>query len=442
MFQRVGAAAYRPDLGNINALCAILGMPQNDFRSVHIAGTNGKGSVAHMLAAILQTAGYKTGLSTSPHLVDFRERIRVNGEMIPEEQVSYFVSENREHIDRLTPSFFEVSTAMAFWYFNHQKVDIAIIETGMGGRLDSTNIITPLLSVITNIGLDHTQVLGDSLPAIAAEKAGIIKKGVPVVIGEYHPATAPVFVDKAGAMGSAISFASKDWRLDQSRVSTAAAMPAGKTVNAPLEITARSTVYGKQLQLRCELNAVYQEMNIKTVLSAVEEMKRSGLKIGDEHIKEALMRVKALTGLAGRWQVLDTAPLTICDTGHNKDGIRQVLCQIKATPHRELHFVFGLTQDKEVEGILKMLPQDARYYFCKAQVARGLDEQVLCKKAKSVGLRGGRFSSVRAAIDAARKEAAPEDLVFIGGSTFVVAEATVPGLFQERIKTKNPGRVT
>ncbi|QEC52727.1 dihydrofolate synthase/folylpolyglutamate synthase [Anseongella ginsenosidimutans] len=414
VFHKIGLPAYRPDLRNINTLCQRLENPQNRFRSVHIGGTNGKGSVSHMLAAILQTAGYKTGLYTSPHLVDFRERIRVNGCMIPEEDVVRFVAANRSGIEGISPSFFEVTVAMAFWYFALQEVDIAVVEVGMGGRLDSTNIITPELSVITNIGLDHVHVLGSTLDAIAGEKAGIIKFGVPVVIGEYQEETAPVFREKAAQMQAPVHFASLDWDVN--------------SINREegfLEIAVRSSTFGKTLDLQLDLTGGYQKKNIRTVLSAVEELKKRGFTVGDKIVRDAVRRVKALTGFAGRWQILSAAPLMVCDTGHNQDGIREVLQQISATPHEKLHIVFGMVNDKDVEKILTILPQKACYYFCKAGVPRAMDENVLQEKAFAAGLRGEAFTSVKEAVEAARQAASVLDMIFIGGSTFVVAEAIV-----------------
>ena len=439
VFHRIGIAAYRPDLGNIVALCSALGQPHERFRSLHIGGTNGKGSVSHMLAAILQQAGYKTGLYTSPHLLDFRERIRINGDMIPEEEVVRFIAANHQLIEELSPSFFEVTAAMAFWYFASQQVDIAIIEVGMGGRLDSTNIITPELSVITNIGLDHVQVLGDTLPAIAAEKAGIIKEGIPVIIGEYQDATAPVFLQKSKEMNASIHFASRDWEITDSRippgpiavpeaaeVQESASDPGELPASAGdifLGIEAQSLTYGKTLHLQLDLTGNYQKKNVKATLSAIEELRKKGFSISEAEVKEALRQVNTLTGFAGRWHVLGRNPLLVCDTGHNEDGIREVLRQIGTTPHENLHIVFGMVNDKEVEKILDMLPKEATYYFCKAAVPRAMDEQVLREKALAAGLNGEAFLSVKEAIISAKNAAVANDLVFIGGSTFVVAEA-------------------
>lgn len=435
VFHRVGAAAYRADLGNILVLCKALNDPHRQFRSIHIGGTNGKGSVSHMLSAVLQTAGYRTGLYTSPHLKDFRERIRIDGKMIPKSEVVRFVAAQKALIEELSPSFFEVTVAMALWYFAEKKVDIAVIEVGLGGRLDSTNIITPILSVITNIGFDHVHILGDSLEKIAAEKAGIIKKAVPVVIGEHHPETAPVFREKADAVNSPISFASLDWALPAVEPSqenpgiTASGQPSSgkssqeKYPGGLLELDLRSGKYGKRYRLKLDLTAAYQKKNIKTVLSAVEQLRLAGLEITGTHLEKALGQVKQLTGFAGRWQIIGRQPLVVCDTGHNQDGIRAVLEQLKATPYRRLHMVFGMVNDKEVDKILQMLPAEACFYFCKADVPRGLDANILREMALGKGLRGESYSSVREALKAAKDAAGPADLIFVGGSTFVVAEA-------------------
>ncbi|MFS8616867.1 MAG: folylpolyglutamate synthase/dihydrofolate synthase family protein [Solitalea sp.] len=413
VFHRIGATAYRPDLGNIVKLCDALGQPHREFRSLHIGGTNGKGSVSHMLAAILHQAGYKTGLYTSPHLVDFRERIRVNGQMIPESEVIDFVSSQRPLIESLKPSFFEVTVAMAFDFFARQKVDIAVVEVGMGGRLDSTNIVHPDLSVITNIGFDHVQILGNTLEAIAGEKAGIIKSGIPVVIGEFQEATAAVFNQKAKESGSPIYFASRDWEVHTT--------PTG--LSPFLNLTATSKRWHKELSLALDLTGRYQLKNIKTVLTAIAVLRQADYRIEDRHLHDALNNVKQLTGFAGRWQILSTQPLVVCDTAHNESGIREILIQLAATPHDRLHVVFGMVNDKEVDKVLDMLPKDARYYFCKADVPRAMDAQALHRIASESGLQGTFFPSVKAAISAAREQAGADDLIFIGGSTFVVAEA-------------------
>jgi len=412
MFSRTGASAITKDLSNTIALCQLLNNPERNFRSVHIAGTNGKGSTSHMLAAVLQIAGYKTGLYTSPHLKDFRERIRINGTMMSEQAVVAFVARYQEDIERLNLSFFEMTVGLAFDYFAEEQVDIAIIETGLGGRLDSTNVITPLLSVITNIGWDHTDLLGNTLPLIAAEKAGIIKAGIPAIIGERQDEVAEVFLAKAERLGSAISFAADEWDI---RVN-------GGVNNQLLSITASNTQKQHTYSLLLDLVGGYQLKNIRTVLSAVDELRQQGFAITNEHIKTALQQVKTLTGLHGRWEVLSHNPLTICDTGHNPDGIEEVVKNIAATPHRQLHFVIGMVSDKDSSKVLALLPKNAVYYFCRPDIPRGLDAGVLQTKASDFGLNGYSYSSVKEALTVAQSKAGAADLVFVGGSTFVVAE--------------------
>jgi dihydrofolate synthase/folylpolyglutamate synthase len=418
MFSRTGAAAMTKDLSNTIALCKLLDNPENKFRSIHVGGTNGKGSTSHMLAAILQTAGYKTGLYTSPHLRDFRERVRVNGQMIPEQTVINFVAQYKTDFENLKVSFFEMTVGLAFDIFAKEQVDIAIIEVGLGGRLDSTNVITPLLSVITNIGWDHMNLLGDTLPLIAGEKAGIIKSGIPAIIGEYQPEVAEVFIQKAYQEKTKLSFASEEWDVEVK----------GKKQKAKgedlLDITvsrANQKMPGVQ-NLQLDLTGTYQLKNLKTVLSAVDEIRTQGFVISDDHIKTALKQVRALTGLNGRWQVLSTDPLTICDTGHNPDGIAEVLKNIAATPHRHLHFVLGMVNDKDITKVLKMLPADAFYYFCRPDIPRGLAAEELHLQAMEFDLKGEAYPSVMAALIAARYAAHTDDLIFAGGSTFVVAE--------------------
>jgi dihydrofolate synthase/folylpolyglutamate synthase len=412
MFTRDGASAFKKDLTNTLELCKRLGDPHKKFKSVHIAGTNGKGSTSHMLAAILQTAGYKTGLYTSPHLRDFRERIRIDGEMISEEHVIDFVRGHRRDFEEVKPSFFEMTVAMAFDAFAKAKVDIAIIEVGLGGRLDSTNIITPLLSVITNIGWDHMNMLGDTLPLIAGEKAGIIKPGIPVIVGEYQPDVADVFINKARAENAPMSFASEDWGILKLEVSS-----------EYLKFDIQKKDSGLRIQgLRLDLPGIYQLKNVKTVLSAVNELRHQGFAISDEQINAALGSVKNLTGLHGRWETLSHHPLTICDTGHNPEGITEVLKNIESTPHENLHIVMGVVNDKDISKILAMLPKHATYYFCKPDIPRGLDAELLQQKAGTLGLHGEIYVSVKAALKMAQSQADKNDLVFVGGSTFVVAE--------------------
>lgn len=387
MFQRIGASAYKEDLGNIMALCQHLGNPQDSFSSIHIAGTNGKGSTAHMLASVLQEAGYKTGLTTSPHLKDFRERIRVNGELCSRSFVIQFVEENSAFIEQLEASFFEVSIAMAFSYFEKKNVDLAVIETGLGGRLDSTNIINPILTVITNIGLDHTGILGSTLKEIATEKAGIIKTDVPVIVGESHPDTVAVFKQKATALGSEIIFADEQ----------------------------------SHAQYPSDLKGLYQIKNQKTVLSALQELRKLGYVISEEATKIGLQNVRQNTGLRGRWDVLQTNPIVVADTAHNTHGIKEVIRQIKETPHEKLHLVLGFVNDKDVLSILELFPTDAIYYFSAPDVPRKLPISEL-EKIVPENLNARYFTTVAEALLEAKTQASPKDLVYVGGSTFVVAE--------------------
>jgi dihydrofolate synthase/folylpolyglutamate synthase len=419
MFSRTGAAAMTKDLTNTWALCKLLDNPQDKFKSVHIGGTNGKGSTSHMLAAILQTAGYKTGLYTSPHLRDFRERVRINGQMISEAYVVDFVTRYKADFESLKLSFFEMTVGLAFDIFANEQVDIAIIEVGLGGRLDSTNVINPLLSVVTNIGWDHMNLLGDTLPLIAAEKAGIIKANVPVIIGEYQPEVADVFIQKAHQEQTKLTFASEEWIVERKAESEDQ-----KAITELLEITVSHTNQRtpRVLDLQMDLTGTYQLKNLKTVLTTVDELRLQGFIISDEHIKTALKQVRTLTGLNGRWQVLGNDPLTICDTGHNPDGIQEVLQNIAATPYNNLHFVLGMVNDKDITKVLKMLPAAATYYFCRPDIPRGLAAEDLSSQAAEFGLQGEVYPSVMAALIAARYAADKGDLIFVGGSTFVVAE--------------------
>lgn len=388
MFQRIGPAAYKADLSNTLKMCHILGNPENSFKSVHVAGTNGKGSVSHKIASILQEAGYKTGLYTSPHLKDFKERIRVNGQMVSESFVVKFVENHNENFESIGLSFFEMTVGMAFEYFKQQKVDIAVIETGMGGRLDSTNVLQPEVSVITNIGYDHMQFLGESLPEIALEKAAIIKKGIPAIIGERQEEVSSIFVDRANEVGTDLFFA------DQ--------------MNLP--------------EIESGLKGNWQKKNSRTALAAITLLKEKGFLTKQEHLIRGLKNVANNTGLMGRWQLLQENPLAICDIGHNLDGIKEVLAMLRQTPHQKLHFVLGMVADKNVEPVLKLLPSSATYYFCKADIPRGLDAAKLQGQALKSGLSGDVYPSVKDAYDQALRNAAPDDLVFAGGSTFVVAE--------------------
>ena len=414
MFQRIGGAAYKKDLYNTIALCRALGDPQNGFRSVHVAGTNGKGSTSHMLASVFMEAGYKTGLYTSPHLLDFRERIRINGQMIPEEKVIAFTMAHRQLFTEIEPSFFEMTVGLAFEYFCEEKVDIAIIETGMGGRLDSTNILRPELSIITNIGWDHTAFLGNTLEAIASEKAGIIKKEVPVIISETQPETEDVFRRKAAEMQAPILFAATAYDIH--------AIPQPADAPESLYRISSTTAGAGPLLLHSPLRGNYQVHNIRGVFAAAKQLQKQGFALGDEHIAEGIRKGKQNTGLRGRWEILQKNPLVIADTGHNKNGIACILEQLASVPHRRLHMVIGMVNDKDVSGILHMLPKDAEYYFTQASIPRALDAAELARQAMQAGLQGRVIASVPEALQQALALADASDLIFVGGSTFVAAE--------------------
>ena len=410
MFQRIGAAAFKKDLTNTIKLCEALGNPEKKFKTIHVAGTNGKGSSSHMLASILQEAKYKTGLYTSPHLKSFTERIRINGNEVSETFVLDFVNRIHPLIDEIKPSFFEITVAMAFDYFAKENIDVAVIEVGLGGRLDSTNVITPEVSLITNIGWDHKDLLGDTLNKIASEKAGIIKSGIPVVISERQDEIDDVFLAKAKELSSAIYFAS-----DQFDVST---------INDKHQIFKDGAVVIRDVKF--PLKGRYQSHNMRGVVNVIEVLrkKRKGLKITDAAVKRGLQNVLRNTHLKGRWQVLQKRPLMICDTGHNIDGIRYVTQQLKTIPHKKLHFVYGTVKDKSIDDILQILPREATYYFCQAKLPRALDASELAKKANEFGLQGHVIPDVNEAKNSALKNASENDLIFIGGSTFVVAELT------------------
>lgn len=405
MFQRVGAAAYRADLGNITALCDILGNPQQHTRFIHIAGTNGKGSVTHIIASVLQAQGYKVGVFVSPHYRDYRERIKINGKLISRPFISKFVSENQQKFSSVNASFFEITTAMAFEYFKEKKVDYAVIETGMGGRLDSTNIITPLLSVITNISYDHTQFLGDTLPKIAAEKAGIIKAGIPVVIGETHTETKDVFTQKASSCHSPITFADKTIRL----------------TDFNSDVNGISFVYNKK-PYKSDLNGDYQKKNICTALAAIKALQAQGIAINEIAIRTGLRSIKSSTYFIGRWMVISKKPLVIFDSAHNEGGIRELVSQIRKLSFEHLHFVYGTVADKDISQILSMLPLKATYYFCKPDIPRGKDVNDLNREAGAKKLNGSPYPSVKKAYKAALSQAGKNDLVLVSGSIFVVAE--------------------
>jgi dihydrofolate synthase / folylpolyglutamate synthase len=409
MFHRVGPAALKNNLDNTLSLDKTYGNPHRNYKTIHVAGTNGKGSVSHMLASVLQSVGFKTGLFTSPHLKDFRERIRVNGEMITEEAVTRFVQgyiENNKSM-KLQASFFELTACMAFSYFSDMKVDVAVIEVGLGGRLDSTNIITPVLSVITNISYDHTAILGNTLEKIAIEKAGIIKGNIPVVIGETQPETANIFSDFATKNNAPIVFADQEFVVNKHNEGLYSALSKSKN---------------NLINIELDLKGNYQQKNLATVLTAVQSLKRIGFIIEEKNIRDGLKQVIALTGLMGRWQEISKAPRIICDTGHNEAGIRFVVEQLKYEPHNQLHIVFGMVNDKDVDAILHLLPTDAIYYFTKASVERALNEKILKEKAAMFHLHGESFSTTNEALDAAISNTKGNDLIFVGGSTFVVAE--------------------
>lgn len=387
MFQTQGKNALNNKLDNILTFTSALGNPQTKFKSLHIAGTNGKGSSSSMLASILQEAGYKVGLYTSPHLKDFRERIKIDGKEIPEDYVVNFISENKSFLEKHSLSFFEMTVGMAFSYFAEEKVDIAVIEVGLGGRFDSTNIITPEVSLITNISKDHTDILGDTLPKIAFEKAGIIKQNVPVVISEYQEETAPVFTARA------------------------------KEIKAPI-------IFANHIEtsLTTDLQGAYQEKNIKGVIAVTELLIHQGWDITPENIAQGLLHVVHNTNLKGRWQTLGSYPTIVCDTGHNVGGLTYVMEQLKKQTYTHLHIVVGFVKEKDVNSVLELFPKEATYYFCSPAIARGLNVDTLKEIATTKGLQGERYSSVAEALNAAKAQALPTDFIFVGGSTFVVAE--------------------
>jgi dihydrofolate synthase/folylpolyglutamate synthase len=409
MFSRVGAAAYKPDLTNTIKLCEALGNPQQQFNSIHVAGTNGKGSTSHMLASILQTAGYKTGLYTSPHLVDFRERIKIDGVYCSKEFVVEFTEKIKPLIATIQPSFFEITVAMAFSYFAEQKVDIAVIEVGLGGRLDSTNIITPEVSIITNIGLDHTQFLGDTIPQIAGEKAGIIKKDVPCIVSEYTEETKPVF--DAAAIHTSLAYGSELFTI----------LDIKYTYDyLGVQVLNKKTEDVQTYQL--DLNGSYQAKNIQGVLGAIGILQTKGWPISNQHILDGLSHVKKNTGLYGRWQMIGTNPTTVVDVAHNVAGIQTLLSQIKLVNHQQLHIVFGMVKDKDIDSVLALLPTQATYYFTQAQIERAIDANELQQKAGQHGLTGNVFAHVNEAISAAQKQAQVADLIVVCGSVFLVGE--------------------
>ncbi|MFN8296909.1 MAG: folylpolyglutamate synthase/dihydrofolate synthase family protein [Chitinophagales bacterium] len=409
MFSRIGEAAIKKDLTNTIALCEFLQNPQTKFKAIHIAGTNGKGSVAHILASVLQQAGYKTGLYTSPHLKDFRERIKINGKPCKEKFVIKFTEKIKPEIERIQPSFFEITVAMAFDYFAKKKVDIAIIETGLGGRLDSTNIITPVLSVITNISYDHQNLLGNSLAEIAAEKAGIIKQSIPVIIGRKSDETDSVFSQKASAEKAEIYYAEEVVRDV-------------KVVNTPNFLIVDSIVNDKHHNICCDLNSTYQTENIKTVLTSLSVIEKQFPKINEKAVQLGFSNVKKNTQLQGRWQTLETNPKVVADVGHNEDGIHKIKEQLKFERYNQLHIVYGAVKDKDIDKILSMLPKDAVYYFTEPQIQRKLEVEILFEKAKTHQLNGTIYHHPKDALGVAKSKAADNDLILVTGSFFVVGE--------------------
>ncbi|GAB2998727.1 folylpolyglutamate synthase/dihydrofolate synthase family protein [Cyclobacterium sediminis] len=416
MFQRVGGAAFKKDLSNTLKLCAHLGNPQHKFKSIHIAGTNGKGSTAHALAAVLQAAGYTTGLYTSPHLKSFRERIKINGIEIPENEVVQFVEANKDYLLELKPSFFEMTVALSFAYFAKQGIDYAVIETGMGGRFDSTNVIHPLLSIITNIGFDHEQFLGDTLNKIAFEKAGIIKEHVPVVIGQTHDKTASVFRSIAADRKANIIFADQSLKVNFTGYNR-------QSKDKSLAQYSLSGSAATVANLELDLLGSYQAKNLPAIIVALNQLNALGLQLHPEHIKEGLSHIITNTGLKGRWQILSSEPLTICDTGHNADGIQEIIDQLSVLKgQQKLYMILGMVKDKAHYKVLEKLPKDAEYFFCQADQPRSMPARELQSLATELGLKVEVIENVNQARMAAEKKATKEDLIFIGGSTFVVAE--------------------
>ncbi|MBO4840165.1 MAG: bifunctional folylpolyglutamate synthase/dihydrofolate synthase [Bacteroidaceae bacterium] len=408
LFQNIGAGAYKEGLSNTHLLDEHFHHPHQNYKTIHVGGTNGKGSTSHTLAAILQSQGYRVGLYTSPHLVDFRERIRVNGEMIPEQRVIEFVEKERSFFEPLHPSFFELATALAFQYFAEEKVDVAVIEVGLGGRLDCTNIIRPDLSIITNISFDHIQFLGNTLPKIASEKAGIIKQGIPAIIGEAgEQDVREVFEKEAEKVGTSLVFAEKEKELISYSYS-------------PVQgYTYQTKTYG---ELQGQLSGFCQEKNTRTILAAINELNKIGYGISTASVRNGMEHVCQLTGLMGRWQTISTDPLTICDTGHNVGGMQYITRQLAETPHEHLHIIIGMVNDKDVNTVLSMLPKDAIYYFTQASVKRAMPVEEFAQIAAKHNLQGNSYANVGMAYRAAKQNAGKNDLIFVGGSTFIVAD--------------------
>lgn len=412
-FTRIGAAAYKADLNNILALCDALGNPQKDLKAIHVAGTNGKGSTSHFLASILQESGYKTGLFTSPHLNDFSERFRVNGIPISEREIIDFVNSNKIHFEEIKPSFFEMTVALAFQHFKEANTDIVVIETGLGGRLDSTNIITPILSIITNIGLDHTDLLGDTLDKIALEKAGIMKENCPVVISEFQAELEYLFRTKAKQLNSSIRFAEKEITWIKTNI---------EKDNEQSILVCEGQFQSMNIRLHSPVSGTYQLKNLKGVLCAIDSLNELGLDIPNEAIQRGVRNVIKNTSLRGRWQKLANKPNIYCDTGHNEDGIKYIVEQFKLGKYDQIHIVFGVVKDKKIDSILQLLPKEARYYFCAAPIFRSLPSTELKILANHYDLHGKAYNTVSEALESAKSHASDNDLIFIGGSTFVVAE--------------------
>jgi dihydrofolate synthase/folylpolyglutamate synthase len=413
MFHRIGPAAYKANLDNTYALMELLNNPHQKIKCIHIAGTNGKGSTSNMLASILQEAGYKTGLYTSPHLKDFRERIRVNGEMANEEWIADFVTNYKNDFDKIQPSFFEMTTAMAFAYFDAMETDINIIETGLGGRLDSTNVINPIMSIITNIGYDHMNLLGDTLPKIAGEKAGIIKHNTPVIISESQSDIATIFTNKANENNAPIIFAKEIWEISTQSTSD---------FSDTMIVDASNKSNKSKFKFECNLTGPYQTKNIAGVLACIDELNKHNFAIAEENIQFGMQNIKRNTGFKGRWYKLQDDPLVMCDTAHNKDGLQQVLPLISNYSNGNVRIVLGMVDDKDIASVLPLFPTNAQYYFCKADIPRGLDASILKEKANAFDLTGNIYASVQEALDNAINDASSNDLIFVGGSTFTVAE--------------------
>jgi len=421
MFSRIGTAAYKKDLTNIQKLSNFLNHPYKKFKSVHIAGTNGKGSVSHMLAAILQTAGYKTGLYTSPHLKDFRERIRINGEMVSKKFIVDFTGKIKPVIEEIDPSFFEITVAMAFEYFAEQNVQIAVVETGLGGRFDSTNIITPELSVITNIGWDHMNILGDSLEKIAFEKAGIIKQNIPVVVGETLPETEKVFKQVAKEKNAFLALASDkrqaiSWHWEK---------PARRSGGHELLVEVTQQDKTDHQVYRLDLPGIYQAKNLITVLEICSQLNQQGWKIEETDVKSGFQNAKKLTDLHGRWEVIHPHPLIILDVAHNEDGIKMLMEQVEVTEHDHLHIVIGIVKEKDPEKLLALFPKLAHYYFTQANIPRALNADILKETAQAFGLKGEVYTDVNAAVKAAVAKSEKNDMILVCGSVFLVGEVTL-----------------